>query len=177
MFKFFLIIILTSLFIGASSKASMIDTDGPNELIVGKSFGFMLMGNEGFMSPGIENLSVMGCKIDFELDGGIYSHAIKKIYVSYDLSKANWNSAVYVPNYAEDFVQFEIYGGLGLRELSYDHSFDNEEELRLAVSFLGLSLGKSSDIKIRLPQYMTKERYDRAYLDLIEQCPGDSGRY
>ena len=46
----------------------MIDTDGPNELIVGKSFGFMLMGNEGFMSPGIENLSVMGCKIDFELD-------------------------------------------------------------------------------------------------------------
>ena len=174
-----ILIIVLILFHGLSisSWASMIDTDGPNELIVGKSFGFMLMGNEGFMSPGIENLSVMGCKIDFELDGGIYSHAIKKIYVSYDLSKANWNSAVYVPNYAEDYVQFEIYGGLGLRELSYDHSFDNEEELRLAVSFLGLSVGKSSDIKIRLPQYMTKERYDRAYLDLIEQCPGDSGRY
>ena len=68
MFRFVIIIILTSLFIGTSSKASMIDTDGPNELIVGKSFGFMLMGNEGFMSPGIENLSVMGCKIDFELD-------------------------------------------------------------------------------------------------------------
>ena len=74
-------------------------------------------------------------------------------------------------------MQFEIYGGLGLRELSYDHSFDNEEELRIAVSFLGLSLGKSSDIKIRLPQYMTKERYDRAYFDLIEQCPGDTGGY
>ena len=174
-----ILIIVLILFHGLSisSWASMIDTDGPNELIVGKSFGFMLMGNNGFMSPGIENLSVMGCKIDFELDGGIYSHAIKKIYVSYDLSKANWNSAVYVPNYAEDYVQFEIYGGLGLRELSYDHSFSNEEELRLAVSFLGLSLGKSSDIKIRLPQYMTKERYDRAYLDLTEQCPGDTGRY
>ena len=174
-----ILIIVLILFHGLSisSWASMIDTDGPNELIVGKSFGFMLMGNEGFMSPGIENLSVMGCKIDFELDGGIYSHAIKKIYVSYDLSKANWNSAVYVPNYTEDYVQFEIYGGLGLRELSYDHSFDNEEELTLAVSFLGLSVGKRSDIKIRLPQYMTKERYDRAYLDLIEQCPGDSGRY
>jgi len=47
----------------------------------------------------------------------------------------------------------------------------------LAVAFLGLSVGKSSDIKIRLPQYMTKERYDRAYLDLTEQCPGDPGRY
>ena len=174
-----ILIIVLILFHGLSfsSWASMIDTDGPNELIVGKSFGFMLMGNDGFMSPGIENLSVMGCKIDFELDGGIYSHAIKKIYVSYDLSKANWNSAVYVPNYTEDYVQFEIYGGLGLRELSYDHSFDNEEELRLAVSFLGLSVGKSSEIKIRLPQYMTKERYDRAYLDLTEQCPGDTGRY
>lgn len=175
--KILIIVLILFHRLSISSWASMIDTDGPNELIVGKSFGFMLMGNDGFMSPGIENLSVMGCKIDFELDGGIYSHAIKKIYVSYDLSKANWNSAVYVPNYAEDYVQFEIYGGLGLRELSYDHSFDNEEELRLAVSFLGLSVGKSSDIKIRLPQYMTKERYDRAYFDLIEQCPGDSGRY
>ena len=175
--KILIIVLILFHRLSIPSWASMIDTDGPNELIVGKSFGFMLMGNDGFMSPGIENLSVMGCKIDFELDGGIYSHAIKKIYVSYDLSKANWNSAVYVPNYAEDYVQFEIYGGLGLRELSYDHSFDNEEELRLAVSFLGLSVGKSSDIKIRLPQYMTKERYDRAYLDLIEQCPGDTGRY
>ena len=54
MFSFVLIIILTSLFIGISSRASIIDMDDPNELIVGKSFDFMLMGNEGFMLPGIE---------------------------------------------------------------------------------------------------------------------------
>ena len=39
----------------------------------------------------------------------------------------------------------------------------------LALVFLGF--GPQKDIKIQLPNYMTKERYDRAYLDLTAQCP------
>ncbi|MDC3172572.1 hypothetical protein OA970_02175 [Alphaproteobacteria bacterium] len=32
-------------------------------------------------------------------------------------------------------------------------------------------------IKIKLPDYATKERYDRAYSDLIEECPGIISKY
>jgi|TARA_X000000950_G_scaffold80872_1_gene101654 hypothetical protein len=63
------------------------------------------------------------------------------------------------------------------REICYDHTFENEDELRIGVGFLGLSVGPQKDIKFQLPNYMTKERYDRAYLDLTAQCPGSSGGY
>ena len=47
----------------ASVNASVIDENGPNPMVVGKAFGFMLFGNDGFMTPGIENLAVDGCKV------------------------------------------------------------------------------------------------------------------
>ena len=115
--------------------------------------------------------------MSYETGGGIYSHAIQKIYISYDLNKANWRSAVYQPDYVNNIVRFEIFGENGLREVRYDHTFDNEEELRIGIAFLGLTFGLQSDIKIQLPNYMTKERFDRAFWDLVEQCPGSQGGY
>ena len=158
-------------------NASVIDESGPNPMVVGKAFGFMLFGNDGFMKPGIENLAVDGCIVSYEIDGGFYSHAIQRIYISYDLNKANWQSAVYVPDYVNDVVLFEIYGDTGLREIRYDHTFDTEDELRMGVAFLGLTVGPQSEIKIQLPNYMTQERYNRAFWDLTEQCPGSQGGY
>ena len=158
-------------------NASVIDDSGPNPMVVGKAFGFMLFGNDGFMKPGIENLAVDGCIVSYEIDGGFYSHAIQRLYISYDLNKANWQSAVYVPDYVNDVVLFEIYGDTGLREIRYDHTFDTEDELRMGVAFLGLSVGPQSEIKIQLPNYMTQERYNRAFWDLTEQCPGSQGGY
>ena len=158
-------------------NASMIDDSGPNPMVVGKAFGFMLFGNDGFMKPGIGNLAVDGCIVSYEIDGGFYSHAIQRLYISYDLNKANWQSAVYVPDYVNDVVLFEIYGDSGLREILYDHTFDTEDELRMGVAFLGLSVGPQSEIKIQLPNYMTQERYNRAFWDLTEQCPGSQGGY
>ena len=158
-------------------NASVIDDSGPNPMVVGKAFGFMLFGNDGFMKPSIENLAVDGCIVSYEIDGGFYSHAIQRIYISYDLNKANWQSAVYVPDYVNDVVLFEIYGDTGLREIRYDHTFDTQEELRMGVAFLGLSVGPQSEIKIQLPNYMTQERYNRAFWDLTEQCPGSQGGY
>ena len=158
-------------------NASVIDDSGPNPMVVGKAFGFMLFGNDGFMKPGIENLAVDGCIVSYEIDGGFYSHAIQRVYISYDLNKANWQSAVYVPDYVNDVVLFEIYGDSGLREIRYDHTFDTEDELRMGVAFLGLTVGPQSEIKIQLPNYMTQERYNRAFWDLTEQCPGSQGGY
>ena len=158
-------------------NASIIDDSGPNPLIVGKTFGFMLFGNDGFMKQGIENLAVDGCKVSFEKDGGLYSHAIQRIYISYDLNKANWRSAVYQPDYVNFVVWFEIYGETGLREIRYDHTFETEDELRMGVAFLGLTVGPQSEIKIQLPNYMAQERYNRAFWDLTEQCPGSQGAY
>ena len=158
-------------------NASVIDDSGPNPMVVGKAFGFMLFGNDGFMKPGIENLAVDGCIVSYEIDGGFYSHAIQRLYISYDLNKANWQSAVYVPDYVNDVVLFEIYGDTGLREILYDHTFDTEDELRMGVAFLGLTVGPQSEIKIQLPNYMTQERYNRAFWDLTEQCPGSQGVY
>ena len=155
----------------------MIDDSGANPMVVGKSFGFMLFGNDGFMRPGIENLAVVGCKVSYEIDGGLYSHAIQRIYISYDLNKANWRSAVYQPDYVNDIVWFEIYGEIGLREIHYDHTFKTEDELRMGVAFLGLTVGPQSEIKIQLPNYMTQERYNSAYWDLTEQCPGSQNKY
>ena len=156
-------------------NASVIDENGPNPMVVGKAFGFMLFGNDGFMKRGIENLAVDGCIVSYEIDGGFYSHAIQRIYISYDLNKANWRSAVYQPDYVNDVVLFEIYGDTGLREIRYDHTFDTEDELRMGVAFLGLTVGPQSEIKIQLPNYMTQERYNRAFWDLTEQCPGSQG--
>ena len=158
-------------------NASVIDDSGPNPMVVGKAFGFMLFGNDDFMKPGIENLAVDGCIVSYEVDGGFYSHAIQRVYISYDLNKANWQSAVYVPDYVNDVVLFEIYGDSGLREILYDHTFDTEDELLMGVAFLGLSVGPQSEIKIQLPNYMTQERYNRAFWDLTEQCPGSQGGY
>jgi len=158
-------------------NASVIDDSGPNPMVVGKAFGFMLFGNDGFMKPGIENLAVDGCIVSYEIDGGFYSHAIQRVYISYDLNKANWQSAVYMPDYVNDVVLFEIYGDTGLREIRYDHTFDTEDELRMGVAFLGLTVGPQSEIKIQLPNYMTQERYNRAFWDLTEQCPGSQGGY
>lgn len=158
-------------------NASVINDSGPNPMVVGKAFGFMLFGNDGFMKPGIENLAVDGCIVSYEIDGGFYSHAIQRVYISYDLNKANWQSAVYVPDYVNDVVLFEIYGDTGLREIRYDHTFDTEDELRMGVAFLGLTVGPQSEIKIQLPNYMTQERYNRAFWDLTEQCPGSQGGY
>ena len=158
-------------------NASVIDDSGPNPMVVGKAFGFMLFGNDGFMKPGIENLAVDGCIVSYVIDGGFYSHAIQRVYISYDLNKANWQSAVYVPDYVNDVVLFEIYGDTGLREIRYDHTFDTEDELRMGVAFLGLTVGPQSEIKIQLPNYMTQERYNRAFWDLTEQCPGSQGGY
>ena len=158
-------------------NASVIDDNGPNPMVVGKAFGFMLFGNDGFMKPGIENLAVDGCIVSYEIDGGFYSHAIQRVYINYDLNKANWQSAVYVPDYVNDVVLFEIYGDTGLREIRYDHTFDTEDELRMGVAFLGLTVGPQSEIKIQLPNYMTQERYNRAFWDLTEQCPGSQGGY
>jgi len=158
-------------------NASVIDDSGPNPMVVGKAFGFMLFGNDGFMKPGIENLAVDGCIVSYDVDGGFYSHAIQRLYISYDLNKANWQSAVYVPDYVNDVVLFEIYGDTGLREIRYDHTFDTEDELRMGVAFLGLTVGPQSEIKIQLPNYMTQERYNRAFWDLTEQCPGSQGGY
>ena len=89
----------------------------------------------------------------------------------------NWRSAVYQPDYVNNVVRFEIYGETGLREIRYDHTFENEDELRMGVAFLGLTVGPQSDIKIQLPNYMTQERYDRAFWDLTGQCPGSQGVY
>lgn len=158
-------------------NASVIDDSGSNPIEVGKAFGFMLFGNDGFMNPGIGNLAVDGCTVSYEIDGGVYSHAIQRIYVSFDLNKANWQSAVYRPDYINDVVWFEIYGETGLREVRYDHTFDTEDELRMGVAFLGLTVGPQSEIKIQLPNYMTRERYNRAFWDLTEQCRGTQGGY
>ena len=78
-------------------------------------------------------------------------------------SISNWRSAVYQPDYYNDIVRFEIYGETGLREI-VTTTFETEDELRIGAGFLGLTVGPQKDIKIQLPNYMTKERYDRAYL-------------
>ena len=80
----FIVIICLNCF--QTVNASVIDDSGPNALIVGKAFGFMLFGNDSFMKQGIENLAVDRCRVSFETDGGLYSHAIQRIYINYDLN-------------------------------------------------------------------------------------------
>ena len=84
---------------------------------------------------------------------------------------------MYQPDYINNVVWFEIYGETGLREIRYDHTFETEDESGMGVAFLGLTVGPQSEIKIQLPNYMTQERYERAFWDLTEQCPGSQGGY
>ena len=84
---------------------------------------------------------------------------------------------MYKSDYFKNVVMFEVYGETGLRELRFDHKFKNEDELRIGIAFLGLSVGPQSDIKIQFPNYMTKERYDRSIRDLAEQYSGSGNAY
>ena len=174
---FVAILIVLGLVCAPPVSSSTIDDSGPNALIVGKAFGFMLFGNDGFMKAGIENLKVEGCQVSFESSGGFYSHAIQRIYVNYDLNKANWKSAVYQMDYANNSIRFEVYGDKGLKAVNYDHAFDSEDELRMGVALLGLGVGPQNGFTVQLPNYMTKERYDRALWDLTQQCPGSPSPY
>ena len=158
-------------------SSSTVEESGPNVLIVGKAFGFMLFGNDGFTNAGVENLNVEGCRVSFESSGGFYSHAIQRIYVTYDLNKANWKSAVYQMDYANNSIRFEVYGEKGLKAVHYDHTFASADELRMGVALLGLAVGPQNGFTVQLPKYMTKERYDRALSDLTQQCPGSTSSY
>ena len=102
----------------------------------------------------------------------MYSHAFKRIYVKYDFNKAIWKSTIYKTKQSKKPTELHIYGIKGLNELKYSHNFKTKEELNIAASFLGLPVGPQKSIKIKLPDYATKERYDRAYSDLIKECPG-----
>ena len=66
---------------------------------------------------------------------------------------------------------------LGLKELKYSHNVKTKEELNIAASLLSLPVRPQKSIKIKLPDYATKERYDRAYSDLIKECPGITSKY
>ena len=110
-------------------------------------------------------------------DGGLHSHVIQRIYISYDLNKANLQSAVYHPDYVNNVGWFGIYAETGLREIRYDTTFETEDELRMGVAFLLLTVGPQGEIKIQMPDYMTPTRYDRAAWDLTEKRPGSQGDY
>ena len=69
-----------------AGNASVIDDSGPNPLIVGKAFGFMLFGNDGFMNQHRKPCCGRMQSV-YELSGGAYSHAVERIYISYDLNK------------------------------------------------------------------------------------------
>ena len=171
-----LLIVVVAAFAPPASS-STIEESGPNALIVGKTFGFMLFGNDGFTKACIENLKVERCQVSFESSGAFYSHAIQRIYVTYDLNKANWKSAVYQMDHANNSIRFEVYGKKDLKAVHNDHLFDNEDELRMGVAFLGLTVGPQSGFTVQLPKYMTKERYDRALRDVTKQCPGSISSY
>ena len=61
--------------------------------------------------------------------------------------------------------------------MKYPHNFKTKEELNITASLLSLPVGPQKSIKIKLPDYATKERYDRAYSDLIKECPGRTSKY
>ena len=86
-------------------------------------------------------------------DGGLHSHLIQRIYISYDLNKANWQSEAYHPDYVNNVGWFGIYAETGLREIRYDTTFETEDELRMGVEFLELTVGLQSGTKIQLPNY------------------------
>ena len=107
----------------------------------------------------------------------MYSHAFKRIYVKYDLNKAIWKSTIYKINQSKKPIELHLYGIKGLMELKYSHNYKTKEELSIAASLLGLPVGPQKSIKINLPGYATKERYDIAYSDLIKECPGINSKY
>ena len=175
-----LIFIFSFIFLNLNIKpvnSSIISDEGPNDITVYKAFGFILFGNEGFLNKGIENITSDGCIITFETTYPMYSHAFKRIYVKYDLNKAIWKSTVYKMDQSKRPTELQIYGIKGLKELTYSHNFKTEDELNIAASMLSLPVGPQKFIKINLPDYATKERYDRAYSDLIKECPGIHSKY
>ena len=175
-----LIFIFSFIFLNLNIKlvnSSIISDEGPNDITVYKAFGFILFGNEGFLNNDLENITSDGCIITFETTYPMYSHAFKRIYVKYDLNKAIWKSTVYKMNQSKKPTELHIYGIKGLKELKYSHNFKTKEELNIAASLLSLPVGPQKSIKIKLPDYATKERYDRAYSDLIKECPGITSKY
>ena len=170
-----LIFIFSFIFFNLDIKlvnSSIISDEGPNDIIVYKAFGFILFGNEGFLDKSVENITSDGCIITFETTHPMYNHAFKRIYVKYDLNKANWKSTIYKINKSKKPTELHIYGIKGLKELTYSHNFKTKEELIIAASFLNLPVGPQKSIKINLPDYAIKERYDKAYSDLVKECPG-----
>ena len=175
-----LIIIFSFIFLNLNIKlvnSSIISDEGPNDITVYKAFGFILFGNEGFLNKSVENITSDGCIVTFETTYPMYSHAFKRIYVKYDLNKAIWKSTIYKINQSKKPTEFHIYGIKGLMELKYSHNFKTKEELSIAASLLGLPVGPQKSIKINLPDYATKERYDIAYSDLTKECPGINSKY
>ena len=57
-------------------------------------------------------------------------------------------------------------------ELTYSHNFKTKNELNIAASLLNLPVGPQKFFKINLPYYAIRERYDKAFFDLIKECPG-----
>ena len=120
-------------------NATVIDDSGPNPMVVGKAFGFMLFGNDGLMKPGIENPAVDGCIVSYEIDGGFDHTQFKELYSTTSISELAISRVC--ADYVNDVVLFEIYGDTGLREIRYDHTFDTEEECAWALHFLASLLG------------------------------------
>ena len=175
-----LIFIFSFIFLNLNIKlvnSSIISDEGPNDITVYKAFGFILFGNEGFLNNDLENITSDGCIITFETPYPMYSHAFKRIYVKYDLNKAIWKSTVYKMNQSKKLTELHIYGIKGLKELKYSHNFKTKEELNIAASLLSLPVGPQKSIKIKLPDYATKEIYYSEYSDLIKECPGITSKY
>ena len=180
--KYLKILIFTFSFVSLNLNikpvnSSIISDEGTNDITVYKAFGFILFGNEGFLNKRVENITSDGCIITFETTFPKYSHALKRIYVKYDLNKAIWKLTVYKMNKLKKPIELHIYGTKGLKELTYSHNFKTKDELIIAVSLLGLSVGPQKNIKINLPDYAVKEKYDRAYSELINECPGIYSKY
>ena len=66
---YFSILVIIWLSFLRAVNASVIDDNGPNPMAVGKAFGVMLFGNDGFMTPGIENVAGDACEESYEIDG------------------------------------------------------------------------------------------------------------
>ncbi len=47
----------------------------------------------------------------------------------------------------------------------------------MGVALLGLGVGPQNGFTVQLPNYMTKERYERALWDLTQECPGSPSPY
>ena len=80
-------------------------------------------------------------------------------------------------NQSKKPTELHIYGIKGLKELTYSHNFKTKKVIIITPSLLSLPVEPQKSIKIKLPDYATKERYDKAYSDLIKECPGITSKY